>query len=333
MRRQEIGDRRRRRSDAGADGRTVASLRRPRDPDRVGPAPPRLRVWRPFPRSHLDVICRDHVALEVPPQPHEELQLVIPRSTVYVVDGVGRRDMLRPGSIGVVNPAERTGLIAAGKRPGRVAVLLLAVDDLRRIGAEAAQLSPGQAPWFPRRVILDEGLAADFEGIVAELHGQVVAGACEARLRHCLARLVGRHARQPHPLTSGQPRRRIGVARVRTFLRAHVTESVSIEDLARLAGLSKFYLLRAFVGEEGVSPHVYQMELRLARARTLLARGASPSFAAHAAGFADQSHLTRRLRSACGLTPAAYARQFAAGGVAGGGRSRESGSACLPSAA
>ena len=309
---QATGEERRGLCGLGPEGRTPGAAARVRRIDLAGAGRPRLRVWRPLPRSRLDVICREVVAVEIPPQPHEELQLVFPHSGLYIVDGVGRREMVQPGFMGAVNPAERTGLIAAGKYRCHATILLLAADAVQRIAAEVAQICPGPAPWFPGRVIRDEELAADFEGIVAELHDPMPADDCEARLRQCLARLLERHARTPRPLADGRPRRRMGVALVRTFLRAHVTEPVSIDDLARLVGLSKFYLLRAFVREEGVSPHAYQMELRLARARTLLARGVSPSLAAHAAGFADQSHLTRRMRSACGFTPAAYARQFAA---------------------
>jgi AraC-like DNA-binding protein len=53
------------------------------------------------------------------------------------------------------------------------------------------------------------------------------------------------------------------------------------------------------------------MHLRLARARRLLAQGVSASRAAYQAGFADQSHLTRRLKETTGLTPGEFARQLA----------------------
>jgi AraC-like DNA-binding protein len=100
-----------------------------------------------------------------------------------------------------------------------------------------------------------------------------------------------------------------GVLRVREMLRQNVTRPVSLEELSDVAALSKFYLLRAFQRAHGLSPHGYQMQLRLARARRLIEAGRVLTFAAYDAAFADQSHLTRRFREYFGLTPAVYARQ------------------------
>jgi AraC-like DNA-binding protein len=54
------------------------------------------------------------------------------------------------------------------------------------------------------------------------------------------------------------------------------------------------------------------MELRVARARTLIAAGVLLSRITYDAGFADQSHLTRRFKASMGMTPSAYARQIMA---------------------
>jgi AraC-like DNA-binding protein len=86
---------------------------------------------------------------------------------------------------------------------------------------------------------------------------------------------------------------------------------VSLDDIAGVACLTKWHLLRAFRREYGLSPHGYQMQLRLARARRLLERGRSSSFVTYESGFSDQSHLTRRFKEFFGFTPARYARQFA----------------------
>jgi AraC-like DNA-binding protein len=99
--------------------------------------------------------------------------------------------------------------------------------------------------------------------------------------------------------------------RARDYLRAQALKNVTLDELAGVAGLSKFYLLRSFSRAYGLTPHAYQMELRLARARRLLAEGRPLSHVTYDAGFADQSHLTRRFAAFYGLTPARYARQLA----------------------
>ncbi|WP_329373517.1 helix-turn-helix domain-containing protein [Streptomyces sp. NBC_01483] len=50
----------------------------------------------------------------------------------------------------------------------------------------------------------------------------------------------------------------------------------------------------------------YRRDLRLCRARALLAEGTAPSMAAAEAGFADQAHLTRWFTRTYGVTPATY---------------------------
>jgi AraC family chemosensory pili system transcriptional regulator ChpD len=99
------------------------------------------------------------------------------------------------------------------------------------------------------------------------------------------------------------------VQRAEEYLRGRVTESVTLDELSGLTGVSKFFLLRAFQREYGLSPREYQMQLRLAQARTLIAGGLPLSRVAHDAGFADQSHLVRRFKGDLGMTPSEYARQ------------------------
>ena len=111
------------------------------------------------------------------------------------------------------------------------------------------------------------------------------------------------------PPTSRRPVH-LGLVRAREYLCAHVAAALSLEELARVACLSKYHFLRAFTCAYGVSPHEHQMQLRLALARTLVEAGEPLSSVAYDAGFADQSHLTRRFKQAFGVTPGAYARVY-----------------------
>ena len=81
------------------------------------------------------------------------------------------------------------------------------------------------------------------------------------------------------------------------------------DDLAQATGVDRFRLSRAFKAAFGLAPHAYLVQLRLARARQLLAAGQPPALVAMALGFADQSHLGRWFRRAYGMTPAHYRRR------------------------
>jgi AraC-like DNA-binding protein len=68
-------------------------------------------------------------------------------------------------------------------------------------------------------------------------------------------------------------------------------------------GVDRYALARSFRICFGTSPHRYLTGRRLDRVKAEIARGISLADAAYAAGFADQSHMTRHFKSRFGLTP------------------------------
>lgn len=98
------------------------------------------------------------------------------------------------------------------------------------------------------------------------------------------------------------------VRRARTLLRERLTQATTLDELAAHAGLDKFRLCRAFRSEVGLSPHAYLTELRVQRAKELLAAGTLPRDVAPMVGFYDQSQLTRHFRRIVGTTPGRWAR-------------------------
>ncbi|WP_085615134.1 MULTISPECIES: AraC family transcriptional regulator [unclassified Pseudomonas] len=105
------------------------------------------------------------------------------------------------------------------------------------------------------------------------------------------------------------PRLPLTAQRARDYLHANLERDIGLEDLAQACGIDRFRLTRAFKAAFGLAPHAYLIQLRLARARRLLARGQTPTEVAMALGFADQSHLGRWFRRAYQLTPADYRRR------------------------
>lgn len=121
-------------------------------------------------------------------------------------------------------------------------------------------------------------------------------------LSHRLRPHFGRPARPVAALRDARVARR-----ARECLHEALAADPGADALARSAGASdRFHLARSFRAAYGTSPHAYLVQIRLVRARGLLAGGEKPVDVAAACGFADQSHLGRRFRRAYGLTPAAY---------------------------
>jgi AraC-like DNA-binding protein len=102
------------------------------------------------------------------------------------------------------------------------------------------------------------------------------------------------------------------VRRALALLRERVAESVTLDELAAHAGLEKFRLCRAFRAEVGIPPHAWLTELRVLRAKELLAAGTAPREVAPLVGFYDQSRLNGHFRRIVGTTPGRWARELRA---------------------
>jgi AraC family transcriptional regulator len=96
------------------------------------------------------------------------------------------------------------------------------------------------------------------------------------------------------------------VARAMEHMRQHFAEDLSLDALSQAAHCSTFHLSRRFRQATGMTLSQYLIRLRVEHARHLLRTGAggrSLSEVAHAAGFSDQSHLTRHMKRLLGVTP------------------------------
>jgi transcriptional regulator GlxA family with amidase domain len=88
-------------------------------------------------------------------------------------------------------------------------------------------------------------------------------------------------------------------------------DPLTLQDLAEVAGLNLFTLIKQFRRETGRTPHQHLCALRVRAAEGLLSEGLSPADAAVEAGFFDQSHLARHFKRHCGTTPGRYAAAVA----------------------
>ncbi len=75
--------------------------------------------------------------------------------------------------------------------------------------------------------------------------------------------------------------------RLRDRLADDLHEAPKLSDLAAMAGLSRYQVLRRFEKTSGGPPHAWLLQQRAERARGLIRRGESLADAAAASGFAD----------------------------------------------
>jgi len=95
--------------------------------------------------------------------------------------------------------------------------------------------------------------------------------------------------------------------RIREYIDGNIDQRISVELLAGLANLSVCYFVRAFKQSTGITPHDYLIRQRVERTKQLLSDSDMPlSEIALVAGFADQSHFSRRFRQHVGMSPRDY---------------------------
>lgn len=91
------------------------------------------------------------------------------------------------------------------------------------------------------------------------------------------------------------------------FLQQNYSRSISVEDAAHQAGVSRSYLYRAFQSEFGCSPSAYLTRYRLQRACQLLRYSPlTVSAVAASVGFEDPFYFSRTFRKELGVSPTEY---------------------------
>ena len=93
---------------------------------------------------------------------------------------------------------------------------------------------------------------------------------------------------------------------LREQLEQHPEKRYSIDEMAQAAFLSKYHFIRKFREEVGLTPHQFQIQNRIRKAKHLLCRKRAMTQTALDAGFCDQSHFIRQFEKYVGLTPSDY---------------------------
>src|SRR5262245_37633315 len=195
-------------------------------------------------------------------------------------------------------------------------MLYLQTGRMARVLEDVRDGRPAALPFARAPLIYDRRLARSVRALHEALGGGAARLECEARLRDVCLRFAAGHADDRLALQDPPPPSLGALRRVREFLHASLADDVATDDLARIAGMSRFHLCRAFGRTFGLPPHAYQLQLRLAEAKRQLAAGEPPAAVAVAIGFADQSHLTKRFKGAFGITPGQFATASRLGGGA-----------------
>ncbi len=124
--------------------------------------------------------------------------------------------------------------------------------------------------------------------------------------------LVTHYGQTAEPQGRAAPLSAAQLQTISSYISERLSQTISLTDLAQLAGLSVSRFSLRFRDATGQAPYQFVTSMRVDRARELLIAGKhAPAEVALLTGFADQSHLTRHVRRVLGVTPRALMKQSA----------------------
>ena len=89
----------------------------------------------------------------------------------------------------------------------------------------------------------------------------------------------------------------------KSHMDAHIMDNLSLEELSKQIGISKYHFLRVFKNTFGISPYQYQKRMRLLQARQELMLGHDILETAIRYGYFNVQSFTKAFKSAFGKTP------------------------------
>ncbi len=264
----------------------------PRAPPAGTPAGASGRCYTSPMALTVDLHLRSYGVLTAPDR-HDYGQLVLPLNGALLLDVEGRQGVLDPLRAGFVAPG------AWHAQQGDAANRSLIVD----IGT--GSLAPGAGERLFEQPFAPLGPAArkliEFMALMAD-SGAVSPSVVQGWVPLLVDTLA---------LESPRPASRLAALLAR--IEAAPGLPWTTESMAKAVGCSVSRLHALFREEHDTTPHAWLLAHRLGRVRDWLAGSDAPiAEIALRAGFSEQSALTRALRKATGMTPAAYRRRLRA---------------------
>jgi AraC-like DNA-binding protein len=259
--------------------------------------------------SGVEVLQAHYVQYRYAPHWHEAVCIAVVGDGAAAFDCGQVKHVASAGSVFVIPAFE----VHTGEPAGRAGlgyrVLYIHPGQMSYLLADAGVSAQAYLAPQPQDLVRHSAAAA---GPLQRFHRAIAGSASPLEREHALLAAVVAVAVE---FSLGTVRSRQGVSpehravrRAREYLHAHPAEAVTLQDLAEVSGLSMYRLARTFKADTGLPPHHYQIQLRVLRAKQLLAAGRPIAEAAEECGFYDQAHLTDQFKRHVGVTPGAYTR-------------------------
>ena len=264
----------------------------------------RAHLWADVDIDGLLMMRADFTTHEFTPHVHDEVVIAVTECGGSEFSSRGIRDYAEPETVLAFNPGEPHSGRMAGHAGWRYRAFYLNDAAMQRIAGDFGN-APDALPDFLTNKLIDRQLYRRFLSLheVSERNGGVLRKQTE--LLSVMAMLFARHG-NPSPTFPDVGTEKSVVYKVRDYLADNYSKKIVLDELAQLADMTTYHLIRSFNKELGLAPHAYLTQIRVRKARELIQQGISPAEAATEAGFYDQSALSRNFKRTYGVTPGQF---------------------------
>ena len=263
-----------------------------------------IKFWHDITLSNLELLHATYVTHTFAPHTHEGYVIGVIEQGAEQFAYRRSQHVAPVGSIVFINPGEMHTGSSASEHGWTYRTLYPSIELLQRAVSDLTG-RPRDIPFFAEPVVHDPEMRTEISLTHRALEEQASALERESRLLWTLSRLILRYA-DDHPRPRPFAKEHMGIQRVRSYIEENYAENISLEQLAAIAHLSPFHLLRSFRDQMGLPPHTYQIQIRIMHAKHMLRIGLPCIETAMAVGFADQSHFTKHFKRIVGVPPGLY---------------------------
>ena len=270
------------------------------------PSREKSKFWRATDYHNLELLSATYITHKFSHHYHETYAVGVIECGAYQFYHRGSMERISQGQIVLINPNEVHGGEPVDNVGWKYRMLYPSIHLMQKIAHEITG-DEWTVPHFSKPIVEDPIVSRQLLHLHHVLEYSDNRLKRDTAMRIALGSLILRHA-ENQPVDCCTSTERDAVRRVREYLETYFEANTALDELADIAGLSPFHLVRVFKDETGLPPHTYLTHVRILRAREMLQNNPmSIADVAYATGFTDQSHLTRWFKRIVGVTPGKYA--------------------------
>lgn len=263
----------------------------------------RFSIWHSPHVRGLHVLRTNTHLHSYPSHLHDGMEIFWVRKGAAVVRSRDCDWPVSEGEAGIVPPAE---LHSAWCPAGRVQfdAILIPRPLLQGIIDDRELLRDGTGQPVGFRVISRQRASLLLPALLDVIYN----GRSAAQITEALTPVLAQILEQPSAACGilGRACLHPAVSHAKSFIRDHCVDRVGLEELAGTVNLDMRYFISLFKEATGMTPHQFQIAMRVDRARNFIQQNVELCEVALLTGFSDQSHFSRHFKRHYGLTPGMF---------------------------